>query len=197
MLRSLLRTAACSSVSDATGSGLAGRAGPATATRRRSATSRVGFAAAVPGLPSIGQQMSGAPPPVDFIRTLAHPILEPTGASASVRATIAAVAGSKDASDERVLPPVPISPRPNRGPYNITDDSIIEYPRSDRSVAEQASFIDVQVPKNYRNSIVRQIIENLKRRLFKPTNWKPVISRDQNFFECVPDFLLLRKTGHP
>jgi hypothetical protein len=132
--------------------------------------------------------MSGAPPPVDLVRTLPHPILEATGASVS--ATIAA----DDASDERLLPPVPISARPNRGPYNISDDSIIEYPRSDRSVVEQASFIDVQVPENFSDSIVGQIIG--KRRLFKPTNWKPVISRDQNFFECVPDFLLLRKTGH-
>jgi hypothetical protein len=48
---------------------------PATVTRRLSAASRVGFAAAVPSLPSIGRQMSGVPSAIDLIRALAHPII--------------------------------------------------------------------------------------------------------------------------
>jgi hypothetical protein len=73
----------------------------------RSAGSRVGSAATVPGLPSIGRQMSGAPCPANFIRALPHPALEATDASAN--ATIAAFTGSNDAPDERVLPPVPMA----------------------------------------------------------------------------------------
>jgi hypothetical protein len=94
--------------------------------------------AAVPGLPSIGRQMSGAPPAVYFIRALAHLILEATGAS--FRATIVAVTGSKDAPDERVLPPIPIFARQNRGPYNISDDLVIEYPQSDGRVSDFGVF---------------------------------------------------------
>jgi hypothetical protein len=67
--------------------------------------------------------------------------------NSSVSATIATITGSKDAPDEHVLPPVPISPSPNRGPYNITNDLIMKHPQSDKRIAEQASFIDVQVPK--------------------------------------------------
>jgi hypothetical protein len=68
---------------------------PAPAARRRSAASRVGLAAAVLGLTSIGQRGSGsifpvAPSPIDVLRARAHPILEATGARFC--ATIAAVA---------------------------------------------------------------------------------------------------------
>jgi hypothetical protein len=95
--------------------------------------------------------MSGASPLVDFVRALAHPILEATGAS--VRATIAAVTASKDAPDERVLPPIPIFARQNRGPYNFSDDSVIEYPGSDGRVSELGVFVCVQISGNPRTTI--------------------------------------------
>jgi hypothetical protein len=82
--------------------------------------------------------MSGAPYPTDFIRALAHPVLEATGVSA--HATIAAFAGSNYAPDERVLPPVPMAARPIRGPYNISDDLMIKHPSSDSSFGKLAIF---------------------------------------------------------
>jgi hypothetical protein len=93
---------------------------------------------------------------MNLFRTSAHPFLEATGAS--VRATIAAFAGSKYVPDERVLLPVPMVTRPNWGPYNISNDSIIEHPRSDSSFGKLAFFIDVQVSGNLCNTILGKII---------------------------------------
>jgi hypothetical protein len=59
-----------------------------------SSASQVSYAAALPSLPLIGRLEPGAPSPIDFIRALAHPVLETTGA------TIAALAVSNDAHDE-------------------------------------------------------------------------------------------------
>jgi hypothetical protein len=71
--------------------------------------------------------------------------------------TIAAVTASKDAPDERVLPPIPIFARQkmpqNRGPYNFSDDSVIEYPGSDGRVSELGVFVCVQISGNSRTTI--------------------------------------------
>ena len=141
---------------------------PATATRRRSGGSRssfaasFAFAAAVSGRwpeaaePSIGRLLPAAPSPIDLIRALAHPFLEASGAN--IRPTIAVFAGSNNASDERMLLPVPIFARQNRGPYNFSDDSIIEYPRSDGRVCEQGLFVCMQISGNPRKTIFGQIM---------------------------------------
>jgi hypothetical protein len=95
-------------------------------------------APACPRLALFSRHRSGAPCPTDFIRALAHPVLEATGVSA--HATIVALTGSNDAPDERVLPPVPMAARPNRGPYYIYYDSIIKHPSSDSSLGKLAIF---------------------------------------------------------
>jgi hypothetical protein len=93
---------------------------------------------------------------MDLFRTFAHPFLEATGAS--VRATIAVFAGSKYVPDEQVLLPVPMVTRQNWGPYNISNDLIIEPPRSDSSFGKLAFFIDVQVSGDLCNTILGKII---------------------------------------
>jgi hypothetical protein len=115
---------------------------------------------------------AGASSPIDLVRAVAHPVLEATGAT---------VAGSQDAVDERVLLPVPMFSRKNRGPFNFSFDPIIGYPCSDDSFGKLACFIDVQVAGNFRNTIIGQIIG--KRRLFQPVNLKLVICSVQDLFE--------------
>ena len=123
---------------------------------------------------------SGAPSLIDFVRAVAHPVLESTGAT---------FAGSQDAVDERVLLPVPIFARVNRGPYNFSYDSRIEYPLLDGSVCEQKSVVCVQISGNPRKTIFGQIIR--ERRLFQATQSNSGVGIVQNFFEQSTNIVLI------
>ena len=108
----------------------------------------------------------------------------------------AAITGSKDALDERMLPPVSMSAWQNRRPFNFSTCSIIEHPSLDSRFAQTWRLSTCKYPEIFARHfwLLRHIVGEGAN--FQTTDFNSGIHSAQNFFEWFADVLLGRQWAH-